>query len=212
MIEELKQLGRKFKNAISSARDEIVRLREQIDSHEREITRIDRAPLPLSDQESRLRETVAATGAAFLKEFRYEILGSNYALGSPHALRVRLPKEKLASWACLCASDPEAAVALVLNLVKKLEFEPGPSAAERPALIASLTRDLEQLEAIEETAVGDARANGLDMNHRPKVLQRRENEARARELEEREVERRRIRQAEIDKINAAPTRSNYLSS
>lgn len=218
MFENLKNFGAKFRSAIGSASDDILQIRNSIAVKNREIKELRALPVPLAEVDARVRVKVQEEGARYLASFRGDVKASGAGEGQARGIvvaaatvrSVRLP-DGLASWPALCAADPEAAVARVMTLVGLLNLNHGPAAADRPALIDGLMRELAELEATEEAAVDEAISLGLKIEHRPAVVQRRDAEAeRKKRLLERETALNRPeRQEAVD--TAAAGRSGYLA-
>ena len=61
-----------------------------------------------------------------------------------------LKSEALMSFGAMCALEPERAIRLLRTLADSVPYEPGPSAAERPQLIAKLEAELAALETDDE--------------------------------------------------------------
>lgn len=225
MFENLKNFGAKFRSAIGSASDEILQLRNAMVAKKREIEMLRALPVPPAEVEARVRVKVHEEGELFLRRFRSNVTaasapsskepakplqGRGICVASATARSVRLP-DGMGSWPALCAADPEAAVAHVMALVRLLKLEHGPAAADRPALIDAMIRELAELEATEEAAVDEAIGLGLKLEHRPAVVQRRATEAerKKRILENEAALARPERQAAID--TAVVGRSGYLA-
>ena len=83
-------------------------------------------------------------------------------------------------------------------------------------MIARLEGELAELEGAEERLIYDAREAGVNIEHRTEVTQRRDQEARGRQLEEEKIANRKARDGAREEWYAAPRRraghSRYLQS
>ena len=221
VIETLKTITSKLSTATSSIHGEIASMRGRIKETARAIRDLGNAPIRADEFRGRVPEGVRDRGSKWIGAhgsgvFRTHLTGQ-IALGEYGAGRVRLPPgldEDLVGF--LCAVDEALMVRLLSELPNVIPFEAGPPSPERPALIERLEQELANLERTEEAAIDAAAEAGVAIAHRPEVLQRRQNEARARELEERALADRRRRQAALDAEAAdrggRAGRSQYLAS
>jgi hypothetical protein len=188
----------KARTAMAGARDSIAALRAQIAATRTAIDHLETSAVPLDEVERRLRDQVRRTGEDFLIGIRSQILHDDRSIVAP-TLRgdATVPRDVM-SWPALCAADPEAAFARLFTIVRKLNYEPGPTSSERPAAIANLAELLQRIEREEEVFVDAANAHGLTIAHRPEVLQRRDNEQRAQQLQAERIANREAREAALN--------------
>ncbi|MBM3499726.1 MAG: hypothetical protein FJX74_13785 [Armatimonadetes bacterium] len=141
-------------------------------------------------------------------------------LASPDAGSPRLPWQygEPLPWGALATARPDLAASILEGLVRQVEYVPGPSSAERPALIAKLQRDLAALEATELALLDEAAASGVMIQHRPEVAAARADEAERRRREQEAATARQAREAAIDRQHAEAAgrgravRSAYVES
>ena len=98
----------------------------------------------------------------------------------------------------LCAGAPDVAATLLQRLVRAVPTPAaGTASHDRAAQVARLQRDLDELGAAEERFIDEAAASGIAIAHRPDVVQRRDNERRACQLEAERVEQRAAREQRV---------------
>lgn len=221
IVNALKSLSNKVAAATRAVVDDIGAVRKQIDGKRWELEHATQAPLPPAEVKAeRIPALVAERGAAWLREHGPALLAAgtyaHRALASPGADGyIELPN--LSDWfGITCAADPARATALLSALIDRVGYEPGPASQDRPALITRLSRELADLEAAEEAAVDQAAAAGVKIEHRADVRQRREREARQRELDARRLADQSARQAALDARHQQERgrggRSRYIES
>lgn len=209
VIDKFKTLARTLTSAATTMTDAIAQRRQQIVEKAKEVQHARTDLIPVSEIiETRIPETVHEAGAyaiADLGPILIQGIGAPVLGGS-----VRLPWDPKSplEWRVICAAMPETAIAILTALVRQIQYEPGPSSAERPATIERLERELAALEIEEEAAVDQACAAGVQIAHRAEVIARRQAEARQRELVEAATADRRRRQEAIDAKAAARAEDN----
>jgi hypothetical protein len=200
----LSDLRKKITDATSSVTSQILTARRAIVSTREEIARLKKAPVPLVEIDARIDEIVAQRGAAWLEQHAGQLLRHHDRFGRGLAQAdgrgpIEIPgTDERDVFGFLCAGNPTVARETLRALMRRLEFTPGPPAADRGRMLAALEARRRELEAREEELVEAVNTDGLTFAHRPEVLQRREQEARRRELEEKSVADRQRRQAEVD--------------
>ena len=190
-------------NVTQAARADITEVRTRISELQRHVQEASNFSLPRADVIARIREVVARDGDHWIREYGNSLIVGEVALASatvPDAGQVRLPGygKDLMTWGAMCAGDPARAEAQLEALVARVQYAEGPSQADRPAILDRLTRELQELEADEEGAIDAMNAAGVQIAHRPEVVERREQAARVKEIEERRSVDSRQRQAAID--------------
>lgn len=209
----------KLAEATTNARLEIDAIRATITGLQRRLEIVTNGPLPAADVRVKIRACVDASAQYFVREHQaHGILFGSEGLARPDIQAQRFSSRvggTAMSWDALCVADRKRAVAHLEALIAGVDYEAGPPLAERPALLAQLTRELQELEAAEEQAVDEAVAAGVSIEHRPEVRERREQEARTRAEQERidAVTDANARQAAIDRQHAQRTagRSQYIT-
>ncbi|MDP1568958.1 MAG: hypothetical protein Q8L86_03055 [Vicinamibacterales bacterium] len=154
--------------------------------------------------EQLVRDQIARDGRAWLDEHGYAL--RQFIARARPRLKVRhLPDygRALVEWGALCASDPDGAYARVMTLIEANGYQPGPDAEQYKADVTALLTELASHERDHEHAVDAALEAGLQVEHLPHVQQRREDEARARQLEDERVVDRQRRQAALDDAHVA---------
>jgi hypothetical protein len=106
--------------------------------------------------------------------------GSPALVGDPQGLR--LLWEPLQP-DVLYAAVPDFMNTILDSLIDQTSYEEGAPAPARPALIATIAARLADREQTEETFVDELIEAGIQVAHRPEVLERRAKEAREKELE-----------------------------
>jgi len=220
VIDTIKALTRKLTSTTSVVSDELSAMRTGLRDLRAELKQVRTAPLTMAEIEDRAREVVEREGQRAVREIGPALLRSDRGLASPLSARVELPGRPghpgsdLMSWPALCAADPERAVAHLMALVRRVELTPGLPAAIRDARVQELTAQIAEIEQAEEKFVDDANKLGLGIAHRPDVVQRRSDEARARQLAEEGLNDRKARQAALDQAyerRPRATVSEYVS-
>lgn len=216
LTQTVRDLTSRLSSATRDAQQQIVNLRARIRESAQRLREAEDCPLPLDELvEDRIPTLVAQAGRGWLQQHGGILLHGQRSIGSPKPGGAQLPwvGSEPMPFGAVCAADPELASAMLAALVGQVEYQAGPRSTDRPALIANLRAQLAELEAAEETAVDDASASGLQIEHRPEVMQRREQVARQRQLEEAALRDRRERQAALDRAAAertGPVRSKYI--
>jgi hypothetical protein len=168
----------------------------EIKAHEQQLSQAQGAPYPPAELADRMREWLRT-----YLDYREHELGRIV----PLTMGPREPRPKAPGGndeALLLMLLREAAEAGIPAFVARLgDYQPGPPAAERPALIATLERELAELQAGEEGMIDAAAANGVAIAHRPEVIQRREAEAAQRKREEAAIAMRKAREEAINRAH-----------
>jgi hypothetical protein len=189
-------------NATQSARADIAEVRGRISDLQRQVREATEYALPRTDVSLRIREKVKEDGDYWISQYGNSLIIGEQALASPTVAvgGVLLPGygAQMMSWGATCAGDPARAEALLEAIVARVVYQQGPSIADRPAIHATLTRELQALEAEEEAAIDEMNTAGVQIAHRPEVIERRQLAANVRERDEQQVADRRQRQAAID--------------
>lgn len=192
----------------SSALDAIERFRAQLATRRKARMQAAQAPIPIEDVRRRIPVVVDQLRERFIADARAELLITRSALASPslkRATQVQLPMSLRAWLGPMAAARPADAEAALMAIFEALgPYPAGARLDERTELVAAMDAELREMEHAEELAVDDAQAAGIAIKHRPDVQQRRDQEARARELEERAEHDRLRRQAEIEASYGAP--------
>ena len=212
MKELLKRVKAQLSQAVQTAKGQITDLRGEIGRLRKELAHAQRSPLPLSDIEPRIAESVQQAGARWLAEHGEILVRSEGGIGTYQAKyggRLPFTPGEPLPFGLLCAARPDETAALLCDLFEQVPYEAGPAAAERPALIERLERELAEAEQVEEAAVDEAAAAGVVIAHRPEVVARRRAEAAAREREEREVADRARRQEALDTEHDTRLRARF---
>lgn len=182
----LHDLAARMREMMASVRDEVEQLRAALAATRLALRFQTSAPVPLGDILARIPDVVAQAGARWMDHpdgGRYLLQSGNDPAAHLAAVHqhgdVALPEGLTRDWfGALCAGAPDQAEAVLTALVRRTSFEPGTPAADRPAVLERLGREVTALETQEETLVDQAAADGLDVAHRPDVLERRETAAR----------------------------------
>lgn len=200
------EIRRKLAASTTELQNEVAALRQKIAETRTQLLNAQNAPLPVEEIiAKRIPAVVAEHAAWWLRDRGSQLVGVDRGLGAPNLTgSITLPwsMTEAVSWAMLCASHPKFATEVLANLVRRVEYTPGPSSAERPAIVERLEGELAELETAEERIVDDAAAAGVVIQHRPEVLARRETEARRQKFEEEAVAGRQQREAHINKLHA----------
>lgn len=210
--EVLKRVKAQLSQAVTTAKGQITDLRGEIGRLRKELAHAQRLPLPLSDIEPRIAESVRQAGARWLAEHGEILVRSEGGIGTYQAKcggRLPFTAAEAIPFGALCAGAPDQVIELLSAIYQQVPYEAGPPAAERPALIERLKRELAEAEQVEEAAVDEAAAAGVVIAHRPEVVARRRAEAAAREREEREVADRARRQEALDTEHDTRLRARF---
>lgn len=208
-VEKMKSLAKKLTSATSTIVDEIGKARREIAEKRRELQHATDAPVPISEIVERIQAHVREVGAVWLAEYGSSLISGDRGAGSPPWSYTGSPP-----WGAICASDPDYAVSFLRWIAERVPYEPGPASAERPEIIRRLELELAEIELLEENLIDDAAGAGVNVAHRPEVIQRRDAEARQRHHEERAAEARLERQKFLDDAHARRPRtglSEYLT-
>ncbi len=210
-------IRKKLSTVTKSVVGDIAQLRKQIDNKRQEFHQAQTAPLPLAEIEQRVKDLVKCTAEQWLEEQSFALIQGDHGIGSPDLrYSVRLPWQdsEAPPWGAFCAVDPDHAVEFVTSLVRRADYKPGLPSVERSDAIARLEAELKELEAGEESLIDDAREAGVNIEHRTEVIQRHDQEARARQLEEEKIANRKARQDALDRsyVQSRSVRSRYIES
>lgn len=168
---------------LKSGRDTLL---QRIATLERELVRTIDLPLASAEEEARVRAAVASEGERWLERYwNVLVLGERGlsradAEGAPE-LRGYNGEDPLGMFGALCATDPEAAVRRVRTAIACRPLERGLAAAERAGTVARLEQELSSAKREDEDLVDAAMAAGVEMKHRPDVIERRQEEQRRRD-------------------------------
>ncbi|MBZ5560364.1 MAG: hypothetical protein LAO77_24165 [Acidobacteriia bacterium] len=213
----LGDLRKKIAAVAGSVSEQIQSARLAIEAARNERRQLLRAPLPLAEIDERIDGVVEREGAEWLQKHAAELLRTNRYLTRALAQwdgrgAIEVPGTGDADFfGLLCAGAPAFAAETLRALIRRVEFTAGAPSSDRPKLIAAIEARLAALEHEEEALVDELNAGGLmTFQHRPEVVQRRSDAARARELEEQRVADRRARQAAVDAQMEAP-QPGYLA-
>lgn len=199
LVKTLADLKRKVASTTASVESELMDLRARIGAKEREVTNAENAPLPPAEVIDAFARWVDETAAHESRENGYGlILGFGRPPGHT-SNRQPFDYNTEVRWGFACLFFGDVLKASFARLVRATEYQAGPAAAERGAVVARLTEELHLIEAAEEEIVDHMRAGGLTVAHRPEVQQRRATEQRRRELEEQAARDRATREAEINR-------------
>jgi hypothetical protein len=211
----IRSITSKLRSATKGALEQISEIRRRISETRAGLRQLETAPLPRAEIQERAATTVQQAGAVWLKDNARNVLTGLGTFNKKATLLAVKHGDELMSWGAFCASDPQAAITRLLAVVEQTDYQPGPASALRPDLIAAAALELAALEDAEEKLVDEAAAVGIVIEHRPEVLQRRQQEHRQRELEEQRVADRRRRQEALDAAHAQQPRpaghSQYLA-
>lgn len=220
----LGELRKKLAASMKGVQDEIAALRDKIKQTRAQLLEAQNLPLPIDEIIARIPAVVAEHAAWWLDRNGSALVwGNARALGVPKLTgSITLPwsMTEAVSWAMLCASHPKFAGEVLSNLVRRVEYTPGPASSERPAIVERLTAELAELEAAEEAVIDEAVANGVVIQHRPEVVERRTAEAERKKREAEAVAARQAREAALNAAHEAARRrrreegtpSSYLES
>jgi hypothetical protein len=192
-FDKLASIAQNLASASASALREIQQLRLRRADTRRALDHAQTAPVPKSELvQSRIPAVVQQLTESFL---RRDGRGVVEFLGEPTPngdLRLPWRPDAPVAFDFLCAAAPELATAMLTRIVEQVPYESNVPSAERPALIARLEGELQALEQADEQLTDQAIAAGVQIEHRPEVVSRRQTEARrARWEEEAGAERRR---------------------
>lgn len=183
ILSKLTELGREIAAASRSVQENIAELRRQIATKRRELESAQRLPVPRAELVERFRAMIDARAERFahvpppamtwpcardlfrpLSEWKREN-------GQVDIREVR----DLFDFVCFFVGDTMKANASKLLTIDG--WADGLPTSERAATIASLEREVAELETAEERAIDEAAAAGVQIAHRPDVAQRRATEA-----------------------------------
>ncbi len=199
LVKTLADLKRKVASTTASVESELMDLRARVGAKEREVTTAENAPLPPDEVIAAFSRWVDETAAYQAREDSYGLI---HGFGGPPGHtpnRQPFDYNTEMRWGFACLFLGDVLKASFARLVRTTEYQAGPAAAERGAVVARLREELRLIEAAEEEIVDHMRAGGLTIAHRPEVQQRRETEQRRRELEEQAARDRAAREAEINR-------------
>ncbi len=213
----INSIRKKLTSATADITNEIAQLRKQIAEKRKEIAHVEGAPLSIAEIEIRAQEIVKKAGEWWTGEYGSGIIFGEDVLGAPNPSRdIRLPwwSHGGPSWEAQCAGEPERCVLFLVSLARQIEFEPGPPLEERPHILEALEAELSKIEAGEERIIDEANSAGVTIAHRSEVVQRRDQEARGRQLEEEKLAARKARQDALDRsyVQSRSVRSRYIES
>jgi hypothetical protein len=151
-------------------------------------------PVPPEDLADRMRSVLDERRAYLLKDIGPAIVWSMGRPGEkpqwPH-LALNGDQKMLELMLLSVALDD-----IVASVVGAIEYRPGRPMAERAARIEELDASLADLEREEEQLVEQMRASGIQIDHRPDVIERRKEESRAEEYRK-HAEQDRLRREEL---------------
>jgi len=198
ILTKLTDLGRELAVATKSVQENIATLRAKIAARRTALSHAEEGPYPREEIRARIRAWVAEQGEAWRTHHAPDLV---YTFGSPHDVRVPWNASTPVTWGALCRYAPQIAATLIADMEAQ-EYEAGPSSADRPSVVAQLKAELAELEATEEHAVDEASAVGVTIAHRPEVIERRQGEARARQLADEATRAQREREAAVNTQHA----------
>lgn len=226
IIDMLKSARTNLTRGVSAVTESVLELRNSINAKGHELAALLDASLPLPEAQERIQAHVRFAGEAWLKDWGASMLSDRgvavhdpqWDPREPSRYMPSVPWQVNASppWGALCAADPDAAAAMLMNLLRRLKesgaYVEGPPAAARPAMVAKLEDELAKLEATEETIIDEAAAAGVVIEHRLEVVQRREQETSRRKNEAAAIADRQEREAALNARKREPriVRSEYL--
>ncbi len=196
MAKALGDLRKKLAGTTGEIRNEISSLRDQIKEREQQLSHARGAPYPPAELADRMRAWLRAH-----LDYREHELGRLV----PSSMGPTTPQPNAPGGndeALLFILVRDAAEAAIPAFIERLgDYGWGPSAAERPSLIARLENELAQLQAAEESLIDEAAANDVVISHRPEVIQRRQAEAARRKREEDAVAARKTREEALNRAH-----------
>lgn len=210
MIKRLADLGRDLAAALRSASADVATLREQIRTRRRERDAATTAPCPPDEVVARFEAWVDQTGAWWRSETGAGLV--MHAFGAAAGPKSPWGPDATVQWGALCGLFAPMLKQEFGELVRATAYVAGPASAARAGLVERLERELAEVESTEERLIDEAATAGVQIAHRPEVVQRREAERLKRErAEAAEV----VRLAHEAAINARPAwraaaRSAYL--
>lgn len=198
-------LRKKLTGATSALNEELARVRVTIAEKERQLQDARRAPLsPAEIISISIPHVVAEHGHIWMRRYGSGLVWGDRGLGDPNRQgSIYLPwtANEPIPWGALCAAKPELAGEILATLVHAVDYRPGPPQGERSEIIARLEEELRDLAQADEQLVDEAASNGIMIDHRADVVQRREQEAAKRKAEEQAAARRAEREVEINRLH-----------
>jgi hypothetical protein len=182
VLKTLAKVGREFTAAIKSASADVASLRAQIRAKRTERAAAHGAPCPPDEVIARFEAWVDELATWWRRERGADAV--KHCFGAPEAPKSPWNPNDQVRWADLCGFAGPALKASFAELVHATEYTPGPTTAARPGVVERLDRELAELEATEEALIDQAVAAGVQIAHRPEVLERREAERLKRERAE----------------------------
>ena len=214
---EASEAARRAHEGTKTTQASIAELRRAIDAKAAESVQARAALPPPAELIATAERLVDERGAQWWEKNEYAFFSGlaghpGFEQGRPAELPV--PAHAPMPDGARCALEPATMKALYREAIRARRYEAGLPAAERPARLEQVARELAELQALEEQCVDQANEDGVRIDHRPEVSQRRETERRQREAAEASAADRRQREAAIDAGHATRvsrvTRSSYL--
>jgi hypothetical protein len=218
----LVDLSAAITTTVSRVKSEVASLRDRIAATRAALSAAENGLVPLPELTARIHRWVDRMAEIWLSHESGWILYTPNGLASPCVVGDVNTK---ISWmdplplGLLCAGAPEEMKRMFCSAAAKLEYEPGPRAETRGAVVAKCRQELEDLEQAEERLVDQANAAGIPIEHRSEVISRRQGEQRTIELNAlREAHLAETkRQEEADKLphrrsSSSPNLANLLPS
>jgi hypothetical protein len=226
-IDKFKETAASVANLVASITDSIATRRQKISKTLERISFEQSAPVPTAETVARVPDVIDVKGRYWLENHGRSVFTGSYpyessGLGSPaysDASRAQLPDMK--DWfSVLCVGHPELARQILEGLVTAAmqDVQAGAPSDKRAALLKRLHAELAELERLDEEEVDASAAAGVQITHRPEVLQRRETERLRQERVEVAAAAQRERQRRIDETARARRArgrhsiSTYISS
>ncbi len=209
LLDRIRTLGQELMAATSALTTNLADIRQQMKAKRDELQHATNAPRPPGEVIPRFNAWIDEEAANYR---RREAAGlviqrfgrrpgplepGHYANGAPFGGDTSVKWGELAFF---CGDQLQAKFA---ELVRATPYTPGPPEAERAAVIERLTRELQAIEAQEETLIDDMCAQGITVQHRAEVIERRANDAARRVRAEQAVADRRAREQVINTRHAA---------
>jgi hypothetical protein len=185
LLKTVTDFASKLTNATAEVRNLIAERRRQIAEARHQLEHAETGPRPPAEVITEFETWVDGLAAYTAREHGFGIVAHRFGsvIPGPTAGSPWTPNQPM-TWGWAAYFLGEQLKRRFADLVRGVEYEPGPPAAERPTRIAELREQLAALEREEEQLVDDAEQAGVRIDHRPEVLQARETERRAKAREE----------------------------
>lgn len=164
LLRDAETASERATKARETVTETLAALRDGITGKRRELERARSAPAPRAE----ILQTFSARVDRFAAEYR--------AAHTHELLRVSFAARDPLNWEQACVFLAPVLKSGMAETLKSLDYTEGLPAVERPAEIERLTRELTELEQAEEQFVDGLLAQGIMVEHRHEVKQRRESE------------------------------------